>query len=133
MCVKEKKIFLVDLFLGRFWPAWTKCRLVAKHILSITHFHSCVFLIFPYKYYFYKKCQLSNKNNLLLIYTFMAMIQFWRSIHLSFQSHQLWTFSAGLEMAWNRNGLSCFWNNKKYIPRIGLIWTKSKKIFSVGQ
>ena len=33
---------------------------------------------------------------------------FWRSIYLSFQSHQMCTFSEGLGMVWNRaDGISC--------------------------
>ena len=79
--------------------AWTKCRLVTKHVLSITYFHSCFFLTFPFKFYLYKKFKLSIKDYLLLIYTFMCMI-----IFLSFQTR---TLNAGLGMAWNRYGLSC--------------------------
>ena len=82
--------------------AWTKCRLVTKHVLSITHFHSCFFLTFPLKFYLYKKFKLSIKDYLLLIYTFMCMIIFLRIIILSFQSHQTRILSAGLGMAWNR-------------------------------
>ena len=86
--------------------AWTKCRLVTKHVLSITHFHSCFFLTFPFKFYLYKKFKLSIKDYLLLIYTFMFMIIFLRIIILSFQSHQTRILSAVLGMAWNRYGLS---------------------------
>ena len=52
--------------------ARTKCRLVTKHILSITNFPSCYFLTFPFKFYFYKKFKLSIKDYLLLIYTFIS-------------------------------------------------------------
>ena len=38
--------FLVDLFWACFL-AWTKGRLVTKHVLSITYFHSYFFLTFP--------------------------------------------------------------------------------------
>ena len=87
--------------------AWTKFRLVTKHVLSITHFHSCFFLTFPFKFYLYKKFKLSIKDYLLLIYTFMCMIIFLRIIILSFQNHQTRILSAGLGMVWNRYGLSC--------------------------
>ena len=50
---------------------------------------------------------MSHKYYLLLTYTFICMILFWRSIHLSFQSHQMCILSAGLGMARNRDGLSC--------------------------
>ena len=86
---KIKKIFL-----NFFGHAWTKCRLVTKHVLSSTNFPSCLFT-YALKY-LYKKFKLSNKDNLLLIYTFIGMIIFCRSIHLCFQSHQICTFSAGL-------------------------------------
>ena len=86
--------------------AWTKCRLT-KHVLSITHFHSCIFLTFPFKYYLYKKIKLSIKDYLLLIFTFMCMLIFLRILILSFQSHQTRILYAGLGMAWNRYGLSC--------------------------
>ena len=104
-----KNIFFLLTFLGHVLAilAWSKCRLITKHVLFSTHFHSCFFLTFPLKYYLYKRFQLSNKENSLLIYTLMGMIQFWRSIHLSFQSPQMYTLSAGLGMAWNRDGLSC--------------------------
>ena len=49
--------------------------------------------------------KVSIKDYLLLIYTFMCMIIFLRI--LSFQSHQTRILSAGLGMAWNRDGLSC--------------------------
>ena len=42
------------------------------------------------------------------LYFFITMIIFWKSIHLGFESHQKWTFSAGLGMARNRDRLS--WN-----------------------
>ena len=68
----------------------------------------------PFSYfslkYLYKKFKLSNKDNLLLIYTFIGMIIFCRSIHLSFQSYQMCIFSAGLGMAWNRDRLSWILN-----------------------
>ena len=81
-------------------------RLVTKHVLSITHFHSYFFLTFPFKLYLYKKIKFSIKDYLLLIYTFSFMIIFPRIIILSFQSHQTRILSAGLRMAWNRSGLS---------------------------
>ena len=80
--------------------ARTKCRLVIKHVLSITHFHLCFFLTFPFKFYLYKKFKLSIEDYLLFIYTFMCMIIFLRIIILSFQSHQTRILSAGLGMAW---------------------------------
>ena len=95
-------------FFGHIWTilAWTKCRLVTKHLLSSTHFHSCFFLTFPFKFYLYKKIKLSIKDYLLLIYMFMSMIIFLRIVILSFQSHQTRILTAGLGMAWNRDGLS---------------------------
>ena len=47
-----------------------------------------------------------NKDYLLLIYTFMGMIILCWRIHLSFQSHQMCTFSVDLGMVRNRDGLS---------------------------
>ena len=114
----QKNIFLVDLF-GYVLTilAWTKCRLFTKHLLSITHFHSCFFLLF----HLYKKIKLSIKDYLLLICTFMRMtiflrIIFLRLIILSFQSQQIRIISAYLGMAWNRDELSCNiqnWNLQK--------------------
>ena len=72
-----------------------------------THFHSCSFLTFQFKFYLYIKFNLSSKDNLLLIYTFMCMIIFLRIIILSYQRHQICLLSAVLGMAWNRDGLSC--------------------------
>ena len=76
-----------------------------KHVLSITHFHSCFFLTFSFKFCLYKKFKLSIKDYLLLIY--MCLLLFLRIIILGFQSHQTRILSAGLGMAWNRYGLSC--------------------------
>ena len=105
----KKMLFLVDLFWACFdhSSAWTKCRLVAKQEISITHFHSCFCLTFPFKFYLYKKFKLSIKEYLILIYTFMYMILFLRIIILSFQSHQICILSTGLGKAWNWDGLSC--------------------------
>ena len=106
----KKIFFLVDLFWACFdhdRVTWTKCRLVTKHVLSSTHFHSWFFLTFPLKFHLYKKLKLSIKDYLLLIYTFMCMIIFLRIIILSFQSHQTRIHSAGLGKAWNRHRLSC--------------------------
>ena len=53
---------------------------------------------------------LSNRDYLLLIYTFMCMIIFLKEIILiiiSFQSNQICILSVGFGMAWNRDGLSC--------------------------
>ena len=50
--------------------------------------------------------QLSIKDYLLLIHTFMCMITFLRIIILNVQSHQIRILSAGLGMAWNRELLS---------------------------
>ena len=58
-------------------------------------------------FYLYKKIKLSIKDYLLLVYTFMCMIIFLRIIILSFRSHQTRILSAGLGMAWIRDGLSC--------------------------
>ena len=100
--IYRRNIFLVDLFRACVTIlVWTKCRLVTKHVLSITHFHSWFFLSFPFKFHLYKKFRLS-KHYLLLIYTFMCMIIFLRIIVLSFQSHQTRILSAGFGMAWNR-------------------------------
>ena len=97
-----KWVFLLTFF-GHVLTilAWT------KYVRYITHFPSCFFLTFPLKYYLYKKIKLSNKDYLLLISTFIGMIISRRSIQLSFQSHQMCTFSAGLGMARNRDGQSC--------------------------
>ena len=105
----QKNTFSCWPILGMFLTilAWTICRLVTKHALSITHFHSWFFLTFTLKFYLYKKCMLSIKDYLILIYTFMFMITFLRIIILSFQSHQTRILSAGLGMAWNRYVLSC--------------------------
>ena len=105
---KEKYFFLLTFF-GHVLTilTWTKCRLVTKHVPSITLFHSCFFLTFPFKFYLYKKIKLSIKDYLLLVYTFMCMIIFLRIIILSFRSHQTRILSAGLGMAWIRDGLSC--------------------------
>ena len=97
---KKKKKKKVDFF-GHDLTivGWTKCRLVT--FLS----HSILFILFSY---------FSTTNTIytslscpLLVYTFSGVIQFWRSIHLSFQSHQIRILSAGLGMARNRDGLSC--------------------------
>jgi hypothetical protein len=104
------KYFFILTFFGHILIilAWTKCRLVIKHVLSIKYFHSCFFLFFPFKFYLYKKIKLSIKDYLLLIYTFMCMIIFLRIIILNFQSHQIRILSVGLGMAWNRGGVSCY-------------------------
>ena len=91
----QKNIFSWWTFFGHVLTilAWTKCRLVTKHALFRKHLYSYCFLTFPLKYCLYKEIQLIN---------------FWRSIHLSFQSHQMCTFSAGFEKArnWDRLSLS---------------------------
>ena len=121
------KLALVECTKKSFWPffghvltilAWPKCRLVTKHVLSITHFPSCFFLMFPLKYYLYQKIQFI-KDYLLLIYTYMCMIIFLRRIHLSFQSHQTRILNAGLGMAWNREGLSCNRYIQMYLKLLG--------------
>ena len=78
---------------------------------------SWFFLTFSFKYYLYNKFMLSYKDYLILIYKFIGMLIFWRSIHLSFQSHQMCscTFSAGLGIAQNRDGLSCNYIIKKNV------------------
>ena len=93
MMYKRKKILLT--FFGHVFTilAWTKCRPVTKHVLSSTYFRSCFFLIFPFKFYLYKKYE----DYLLLIYTFMCMIIFRRILILSFQSHQTRGFGNGVE------------------------------------
>ena len=70
-----KKIFFLVHIFGHVLTilAWTKCRLVTKNILSITHFHSCFFLTFPFKFYLYKKFKLIIKDYLLLIYTLLKI------------------------------------------------------------
>ena len=98
-------------FLGMFW-AWTECSFVTKHVLSITNFPSCFFVTFPLKYYSYKKFQKYSKNYLLLIYTFIGMIIFEGVFILvskvtKFQVSKC-TFSVGLRMSRNRDGLSWF-------------------------
>ena len=101
--MENGKKILVDLF-GACLAilAWTKCGHVTKHVLSITHFHSCFYLTFPFKFYFNKTFKLSINDYLLLIYTFMCMIIFLMKIILSFQSHQTHILSEGLGIAWNR-------------------------------
>ena len=115
-CIITWPLFSVHKNIFSCWPffgyvltilALTKCRLVTKHVLSITHSHSCFFLTFSLTYNVYNKFKLSIKYYLLLIYTIMCMIIFLRIIILSFQSHQLRILSAGLVMAWNRGGLFC--------------------------
>ena len=104
-----KPIFFFLTFFGHVLTilAWNKWTLVTRHVLSITHSHSCFVLTYPFKFYFYKKIRLSIKDYLLLIYTFMCMIIFLRIIILSFQSHQTRILSAGFGMAWNRDRLTC--------------------------
>ena len=99
-----QKIFYLLIFFGHVLTnlAWTKCRLVTKHVLT-----------FPLKIIFIQNFQLSNKVYFVLPYLFLGKILFWRNIHLSFQSHQMCTFSAGLVMARNRHGLSCFKGHEK--------------------
>ena len=110
-----KKIFvLVDLF-GHVLTilAWTKCRLVTKHLLSSTHFHSCFFLTFPVKFYLYNKFKLSIKDYLLLNYTFMCMIIFLRIICNSKVSKvtkpafftQVWEWRGILTRVWEWRGI----------------------------
>ena len=79
-CIK-KYLLLLTLF-GHVLTilAWTKCRLVTKHVLSITDFHLWFFLTFPFIIYLYKNIKLSIKDYLWLtrIYTFMCIIIFLR-------------------------------------------------------
>ena len=105
--------------------AWTKCRLVTKHVLSITYFHSCFFLTFPFKFYLYKKFRLSIKDYLLLTYKFVCMIIFLRII--SFQGHQTCILNAGLGMVWNRYGLSCIILKQKHGME-GIYWNEKENI-----
>ena len=64
-----------------------------------------LFHTLPFKYYLYKKCQLSIKDFLLLIHTFMCMLIFLRIIILNFQSHQIRILSGVWE--WRGNGNDC--------------------------
>ena len=84
----------IYLFLQTFFRyamtilAWTKCRLVTKHVLSfVTHYHT-----FPFKFYLYKKT--SIKDYVLLLYTIMIII-------LSFKV----TKSAFLVRSWEWRGI----------------------------
>ena len=115
LLLNQKKIIFLLTFFGHVLIilAWTKCRLVTKHVLSITHFHSCLFLTFPLKYYVFKKFKLSNKDYLLLIHMFMGTIQFWRSFHLSVQSHQMCTFCA-------------VWNGAESVRTVLIYYLKAK-------
>ena len=110
----KKKIFFLLTFFGYVLTilAWTKCRLVTKHVFSMTLFHSCFFLNFSFILYLYNKFKLSSENYLLFIPTFMCIILFWRIIILSFEGQKIRILSAGLGMAWNRDGLS--WNSLKF-------------------
>ena len=73
-CLIYKKVFFLD---DLFWSCFDHSSLnqmqTYHHVLSITHFHSCFFLTFPFKNLFIQK-KLSIKDYLLLIYTFMCMI-----------------------------------------------------------
>ena len=60
---------------------------------------------------------LSNRDYLLLIYTFMCMIIVLRIMILSFQSRRIRILSAVLGMARNRDGLSWFEGFKSFILR----------------
>ena len=89
----KKKIFLFTFFehISTFDLAWTKCRLVTKHVLSITYFHSCFFLTFPFKFYLYIKFKLFITDYMLLIYSLMCLIIFLRLI-ISFGTEYLLYF-----------------------------------------
>ena len=106
-----QKIFFLLTFFGHVSTilAWTKCRLVTKHVLTITHFLYAFFLLFHLNFIYAKKlsCPMPIKDYLLLIHTFMCMLIFLRIIILSFQSHQIRILSTGLGMAWNPDGLYC--------------------------
>ena len=94
----QKKYFFLLTFFGYILTilAWTKCRLVTKHLLSITHFHSCFFLtFFPFKFYLCKNLSCPSR---IICYLIIP----------SFQSHQTRILNAGMGMAWNRYGLPCF-------------------------
>ena len=107
-CLMYKKIFFSLTFFGHVLTilALTKRRLVTIHVLSSTYFHSCFFITFAFKFYLCQKFELSIKDYLLLIYTFMCMIIFLRIIIISFVSHQTRILNAGLGMTGNRYGLS---------------------------
>ena len=97
--VPKKYIFFLTFFRHVLTIlAWTKCRPnVTKHAL-LSHIFLHTFFGFSINILFIRKnLNLSNKDNSILNYTFIGMIIFWRSIHLSFQSHQMWAFSNGVE------------------------------------
>jgi len=72
MYVQKKYYFLMTFFRHVLTIlAWIKCRLVSKHVLSSTHFHSCFFLTFPVKFYIYKIFKSSIKEYLVLAILFL--------------------------------------------------------------
>ena len=71
---------------------------------------SC-FLLFHLNIFYTKKLSCPTRNICYLFLTFMGIIKLWRSIHLSFQRHQMCTFCVVLGMARNRDGLSCIFSS----------------------
>ena len=107
----QKNIFFLLTFFGHVLTilAWTKCRLVTKRVLSITNFHSCFFLLFHLIFIYTQNLSCPSK---IIWYLFirlcaMCMIIFLGITILSFHSHQICILSAGLEMEWNWDRLSC--------------------------
>ena len=92
---------------SELFATWTKYWQVTKLALYFTHFPS------RFSYLFIKilftKNVLSNKDYLLLIYTFMGngynTIIFWRRVPLSCQSHQMCTLARIWE--WPGIGTDC--------------------------
>ena len=115
----QKNIFSCWPFLGIFLPFKLEPNVdlsPKKYFLGYISIHAFL-ILFHSKFLLYKKCKLSIKVYLLLIYTFMCMIIFLMIIVLSFQSHQTRMLNAGLGMAWNWYGLSC-------IKGMYIRWTK---------
>ena len=107
----HKNIFSCWPFLGMFWPSSLNPMKTCQQTCIFYHtFQFMLFILtFPLKYYLF------NKDYFLLIYMFMGMIRFWRSIHLSFQNHQMCTFSAGLGTVRNRDRLSWIYSFSIYL------------------
>ena len=108
----QKNYFSFSLFWGMFRPFYYETIVdfspnMYEYFLAHISFNALFFFTLPLKYYLYKKCKSSNKVYLLLIFTFM---EYWyynilRSIHLSFQSHQMCTLKRIWE--WRGIGTDC--------------------------
>ena len=70
-CLMYKKKFLLTFF-GYVLTilAWTTCRLVTKLVLSITHFHSCFFLLFRLDFIYSKNLSCPQR---IICYLFISL------------------------------------------------------------